>query len=80
MPFFKVKLEPVDPPRSGDGQRQNPFQPVQLIDLSRTVTARVWPRIKAVSEADVRRLFKEAQDQGLEHVRGHHITSIESVA
>ncbi len=79
MPFFKVKLEPVEERPSGGGQMKNPFEPVRLLDLGTTVTARVWPRVEASDKTEVRRLFREAQRDGLENVRGHRILSIEEV-
>lgn len=79
MPFFKVKLEPVAPPPSEGGRQKNPFEPVSLSGLWTTVTNRVWPRVEASSKAEVRRLFKEAQRDGLGSVRGHRIKSLEEV-
>lgn len=76
MAKFKVTIERVV--ESGLKGR-NPFHPIHVsIDATSRVACRVW-EFEAKDEAEVRKLFKEAQDQNLPNVRGFTLRSIERV-
>ena len=71
MPYFKVVLAPD---RNKPGK--NPFDPVR-IPVDEQVKLRVWERVHAKDEGEIRGHFAEAKKESLPHVRGHSIHSIE---
>jgi hypothetical protein len=72
VPKFKVEIERI----VESGLPPNPFRAL-TIDLSRTSRSlvRSW-EFEAKDEAEVRRLFKEAQEQKLPNVVGFRLRSI----
>ncbi len=83
MPHFKVTLEPERVHR--ERLRKNPFDPIRISmpwneSPGKVVFYRVWKDMEAESKTAIRRYFKQAQENDLEHVRGHRIKSIERLS
>lgn len=75
MPKFRVSIQRV----VKSGLPPNPFVPIQISMSARSRSlVRVW-EFDAKDEAEVRRLFKEAQDQDAPYVRGFTMRSVEQI-
>jgi hypothetical protein len=82
MPFFKVRIRKPRGILGGHGEFINPFEPVDLLNanLRAHYIERVWERMEAKDEAEIRAYFAEAQKNHLPNVEGFELASIEPAA
>lgn len=79
MAFFKVTAERSHGLVGKHNQGRNPFLIGDIFDpnLRVRVERRVWERMEAKDEAEVRAFFAQGQRDNLEAVRGFTLLSIE---
>lgn len=77
MPFFKVRIRKALGIVGGHGRYINPFDIVDLENLTSRTIERIWENMEAKDENAIRAFFAEAQSQGL-HC-GFEISSISEV-